>query len=411
MYLLLGSGYRVTRATKPRQTIFERNKSKMENTIKGQLFLNSNFNPTSKSQADANSSLSSGLVEQKDNIRNSEKTFVKLAMSASDIIFYKTTKDIVLEDAKKDKEFLKTLPLPLFKDVEEELKNMVKNICTKDNILDDEMFLKLQGSFSTALRTAYLVVGIDTGYQFGQRRDSNKKEDKRLLEGEKLKVAQRSGDAIIWDIFADKSKTFKRKPSEDANLSSFTYDDTDEMPSRKVVVTKDFINDSYSKFIVGREIADNGAEFIKQGKRNSDKNITITIPEDRKNYIKLLKALTNNLVQNLPTDDENETNQLSIFLLEEEKLIKSGKYPTEKDTDGKIKNKPTVSQLLVELAQTIDKVVDNLGCVEEVADIIEGDLESQEQQEKQNLINARLNQEKAHTSRKKGKEEELKKSA
>jgi hypothetical protein len=381
----------------------------MENTnVKGQLFLNNNFNPIAKSQADANSSLSSGLVEQKDNIRNSEKTFVKLAMSASDIIYYKTTKDVDLENAKKDKEFLKTLPLPLFKDVEEELKNMVKNICTTDNILDDEMFLKLQGSFSTALRTAYLVVGIDTGYQFGQRRDSNKKGDRGLLQGEQLKVAKRSGDPIIWDIFADKSKTFKRKPSEDANLSSFTYDDTDEMPSRIVVVTKDFINDSYSKFIVGREIAENGAEFVKQGGRNNDKNVTITIPEDRKNYIKLL---TNNLIQNLPTDDENETNQLSLFLQEEETLIKSGKYPTEKDKDGKIKNQPTVSQLLVELAQTIDKVVDNLGCVEEVTDIIEGDLESQEQQEKQNLVNARLNQEQAHKSNKKGKAEELKKSA
>jgi hypothetical protein len=384
----------------------------MENTnVKGQLFLNNNFNPIAKSQADANSSLSSGLVEQKDNIRNSEKTFVKLAMSASDIIYYKTTKDVDLENAKKDKEFLKTLPLPLFKDVEEELKNMVKNICTTDNILDDEMFLKLQGSFSTALRTAYLVVGIDTGYQFGQRRDSNKKGDRGLLQGEQLKVAKRSGDPIIWDIFADKSKTFKRKPSEDANLSSFTYDDTDEMPSRIVVVTKDFINDSYSKFIVGREIAENGAEFVKQGGRNNDKNVTITIPEDRKNYIKLLKSLTNNLIQNLPTDDENETNQLSLFLQEEETLIKSGKYPTEKDKDGKIKNQPTVSQLLVELAQTIDKVVDNLGCVEEVTDIIEGDLESQEQQEKQNLVNARLNQEQAHKSNKKGKAEELKKSA
>lgn len=381
----------------------------MENTnVKGQLFLNNNFNPIAKSQADANSSLSSGLVEQKNNIRNSEKTFVKLAMSASDIIFYKATKDIVLEDAKKDKEILKTLPLPLFKDVEEELKNMVKNICTTDNILDDEMFLKLQGSFSTALRTAYLVVGIDTGYQFGQRRDSNKKGDRGLLEGEQLKVAKRSGDPIIWDIFADKSKTFKRKPSEDANLSSFTYDETDEMPSRIVVVTKDFINDSYSKFIVGREIADNGAEFIKQGKRNNEPTETIIIPESYENYKKLVINLTNNLVQNLPTKDQNESNQLSIFFQKEDELIKSGNFPKLKD--GKT-NIPTIAELLKTLADTLDKVIDNFGNEENTTDKLKGDLKATEQSIKDNLVKNRLANKDTSKASKSAVKEEIKKTA
>jgi len=383
----------------------------MENkNVKGQLFLNSDFNPTTKTQADANSSLSSALVEQKNNIRNGEKTFVKLAMLSADIIYYKTTKDV--EDV-TDKAYIKTLPLPLFKDVEEELKNMVRNICTDaQDVLDEDMFLKLQGSFSTALRTAYLVVGVDTGYQFGKRRDSNKKGERQLLEGEKLAVAKRQGAEIIWDIFADKSKTFPRTPSEDIDENKpFTFDDTRATDDKIVVVTKDFINDSYQKFIVGRELDDNQAQFVKQGSRNKSDNVTITIPEDRKNYIKLIKALTNNLVQNLPTDDENESNQLSLFLQEEEQLIKIKKYPTFKDKDGVIKNQPTVSQLLVELAETIDKVLDNLGNVEEVIDIIEGDSESQEQQEKQNLINARLNQEQAPKAKKQGKKADLAKTA
>ena len=383
----------------------------MENkNVKGQLFLNSDFNPTTKTQADANSSLSSALVEQKNNIRNGEKTFVKLAMLSADIIYYKTTKDV--EDV-TDKAYIKTLPLPLFKDVEEELKNMVRNICTAaQDILDEDMFLKLQGSFSTALRTAFLVVGVDTGYQFGKRRDSNKKGERQLLEGEKLAVAKRQGAEIIWDIFADKSKTFPRTPSEDVDENKpFTYDDTRATDDKIVVVTKDFINDSYQKFIVGRELDDNQAQFVKQGSRNKGENVTITIPEDRKNYIKLIKALTNNLVQNLPTDDENESNQLSMFLQEEEQLIKDKKYPTFKDKDGVIKNQPTVSQLLGELAEKIDLVITNLGNVEEVADITEGDLESQEQQEKQNLINARLNQEQAPKAKKQGKKADLAKTA
>jgi len=381
----------------------------MENkNVKGQLFLNSDFNPTTKTQADANSSLSSALVEQKNNIRNGEKTFVKLAMLSADIIYYKTTKDV--EDV-TDKAYIKTLPLPLFKDVEEELKNMVRNICTDaQDVLDEDMFLKLQGSFSTALRTAFLVVGVDTGYQFGKRRDSNKKGERQLLEGEKLAVAKRQGAEIIWDIFADKSKTFPRTASEDVDENKpFTFDDTRATDDKIVVVTKDFINDSYQKFIVGRELEENQAQFVKQGSRNKSDNVTITIPEDRKNYIKLIKALTNNLVQNLPTDDENESNQLSMFLQEEEQLMKLKKYPTFKDKDGAIKNQPTVSQLLVELAETIDKVLDNLGNVEEITDITEGDFESQEQQEKQNLINARLNQEQAHTTKKQGKKQDLKK--
>ena len=90
----------------------------MENT-KTQLFLNSNFKASSKDLKTANIQLGNNLIEQSNHIVKGEKLYVTIAMICSDIIYFKTTKG-------KTKN-IEGLPLPLFADVEEELKKVVKN--------------------------------------------------------------------------------------------------------------------------------------------------------------------------------------------------------------------------------------------------------------------------------------------
>jgi len=66
---------------------------------------------------------------------------------------------------------------------------------------------------------------------------------------------------------------------------------------------------------------------------------------------------------------------------------------------------------MVKLNNTIDIVLDNLGTANKLADINEGDIKANQMAKGENLINARLNQEQAHTTKKQGKKADLAKTA
>ena len=365
----------------------------MENT-KTQLFLNSNFKASSKDLKTANIQLGNNLIEQSNHIVKGEKLYVTIAMICSDIIYFKTTKG-------KTKN-IEGLPLPLFADVEEELKKVVKNACTFEDELNEDLFLKMQSSFSSSLRLAYLVVGKDTGYQYGQRRDSNKKADKKILEGEQLALAKRQNQDLVYDVFYDASKTFPK------TASTKVVGEFDDTPTYLQIATRDNINDSYSKFIVGRLVADNGAEFEKQGTRETSSKGQFVIPENRKDFRALLFNFETWLTSQLPSKDEDNCNHLSAWEDEETILIEKNAFV--KDAKNG-KNQPTISELMVKLNNTIDIVLDNLGTANKLADINEGDLKANQLAKGENLINARLNQEQAHTTKKQGKKADLAKTA
>ena len=353
----------------------------MENTnTKNQLVLNADYKTTNKDLSASNVSLENALQEQNEHITKNEKIFVKLAIASADIIYFQTTKDI---DVKKAD--LSLVNLPLYKDIEEQLLTTVKAICTTNEVVDEERLAKLKSSFTTALRCAYLVVGKETGYKFGLRKDATAKADKGILDEKQIDKCLKSGIELVNDCFFVPSKTFPEIFDKDAGANQTTAN-----TNNLRIATRNNIDDSYMLHIVGKELADNKAEFKKlSNPRNNDKNETVIIPESYDNYKKLIINLTNNMVQNLPTNDQNESNQLSGFLAKEDKLMKSGEYPKEEDA---VTNRPTIAQLLAKLAESIDKVIDNLGNEENTTDIIQGDLKATEQSIKDNLVKNRLPQ-------------------
>ena len=362
----------------------------MENTnTKNQLVLNADYKTTNKDLSASNVSLENALQEQNEHITKNEKIFVKLAIASADIIYFQTTKDI---DVKKAD--LSLVNLPLYKDIEEQLLTTVKAICTTNEVVDEERLAKLKSSFTTALRCAYLVVGKETGYKFGLRKDATAKADKCL----------KSGMELVNDCFFVPSKTFPKIFDKDAGANQTTAN-TDNLR----IATRNNIDDSYMLHIVGKELAKNKAEFKKlSNPRDHEKNETIVIPESYDNYKKLIINLTNNMVQNLPTNDQNESNQLSGFLAKEDKLMKSGEYPKEEDA---VTNRPTIAQLLAKLAESIDKVIDNLGNEENTTDIIQGDLKATEQSIKDNLVKNRLAQTDTSKASKSAVTEDIKQTA
>ena len=102
----------------------------------------------------------------------------------------------------------------------------------------------------------------------------------------------------------------------------------------------------------------------------------------------------------MPTNDQNESNKIADFLEKEEVLIKSGEYPTFQDTDGKIKNQPTVLQLLKTLADNIDLIITTAGNEQKTTDIIQGDLKTNEQTKAEKLTQSRLAQKESSKAKK-----------
>jgi len=372
----------------------------MENTnTKNQLVLNADYKTTNKDLSASNVSLENALQEQNEHITKNEKIFVKLAIASADIIYFQTTKDI---DVKKAD--LSLVNLPLYKDIEEQLLTTVKAICTTNEVVDEERLAKLKSSFTTALRCAYLVVGKETGYKFGLRKDATAKADKGILDEKQIDKCLKSGMELVNDCFFVPSKTFPKIFDKDAGANQTTAN-TDNLR----IATRNNIDDSYMLHIVGKELAKNKAEFKKlSNPRDHEKNETIVIPESYDNYKKLIINLTNNMVQNLPTNDQNESNQLSGFLAKEDKLMKSGEYPKEEDA---VTNRPTIAQLLAKLAESIDKVIDNLGNEENTTDIIQGDLKATEQSIKDNLVKNRLAQTDTSKASKSAVTEDIKQTA
>ena len=163
------------------------------------------------------------------------------------------------------------------------------------------------------------------------------------------------------------------------------------------IATRENINDSYSKFIVGREVASNGAEFVKQGTRETTNKGQFVIPENRKDFRALLFNFETWLTSQLPEKDENNCNHLSLWEDEEADLIEKNAFVK----DGKNgKNQPTISELLVKLNNTIDVVINQLGNTNKLSDITDGDLNANKKAKADNLVNARLNQEQAHKLKK-----------
>jgi len=353
----------------------------MENTnTKNQLVLNADYKTTNKDLSASNVSLENALQEQNEHITKNEKIFVKLAIASADIIYYQATKDIDVKQAD-----LSLVNLPLYKDIEEQLLATVKAICTTNEVIDEERLAKLKSSFTTALRCAYLVVGKETGYKFGLRKDATAKADKGILDEKQIDKCLKSGMELVNDCFFIPSKTFSNIFDKEAGA-----DATSPNSNNLRIATRNNIDDSYMLHIVGKELADNGAEFKKlSNPRGHEKNETVIIPESYDNYKKLIINLTNNMVQNMPTNDQNESNQLSTFIAKEDKLIKSGNFPKEKDGATNI---PTIAQLLTKLAESIDQVIDNLGNEEDATDQIQGDLKATEQSIKDNLVKNRLAQ-------------------
>tara|TARA_R110002020_G_scaffold175920_1_gene367907 strand:+ start:160 stop:1299 length:1140 start_codon:yes stop_codon:yes gene_type:complete len=379
----------------------------MENTNEKnqQLFLNADYKPTNKNLSASHISLQNALVEQNDNITKSEKIFVRLAMASADIIYFQATKKLDLNKAD-----LSIQHLPLYGDVEEQLLTVVKNLCTTNDELDEERLAKLKGSFQTALRCAYLVVGKETGYKFGLRKNATSKADKGILNEKAIKHCKDNGIELVNDCFYIPSKTFSEVIDKDAGK-----DDNGEWKTRPntnnlTMATRNNIDDSYQKFVMFKEMADNNAEFKKlSNPRNNEKNETVVIPESYVNYKKLLLALTNNLVQNLPTNDQSESNQLSEFIAKEDKQLKAGSFP--KQADNPSKNQKTILEILVTLSDTIDQVITNVGNEEKITDIIQGDLKATEQSIKDKLVKDRLANKDSSKASKSAVKEELKKSA
>ena len=361
----------------------------MENTnVKTQLFLKENFIPTHKDLKSANADLGKSLIEQSNHIVKGEKLYVTIAMICSDIIYFKTTKGKIKNSNTK---WVSEMPLPLFTDVEEELKKVVKNSCTFEDELNESLFLKMQSSFQSSLRLAFLVVGNDTGYEYCQRRDSNKKADRKHLKGEQLALAKRQNQDLVFDCFYDASKTFPK------TASKTVVGEFDNTPNYLQIATRENINDSYSKFIVGREVAKNGAEFVKQGTRETTNKGQFVIPENRKDFRALLFNFETWLTSQLPEKDENNCNHLSLWEDEEADLIEKNAFVK----DGKSgKNQPTISELLVKLNNTVDVVINQLGNTNKLSDITDGDLNANKKAKADNLINARLNQEQAQKLKK-----------
>jgi len=358
----------------------------MENTnTKNQLVLNADYKTTNKDLSTSHISLQNALIEQNENITKNEKIFVKLAMASADIIYFQSTKNI---DVKKAD--LSLVHLPLYGDVEEQLLTTVKNLCTINEEVDEERLAKLKSSFATALRCAYLVVGKETGYKFGLRKNATSQADKGILDEDGIKNCKDSGIELVNDCFYIPSKTFSEVIDKQAGKNSKGEWQTRPNTNNLTIATRNNIDDSYQKFIMFKEMADNNAEFKKlSNPRGHEKNETVVIPESYDNYKKLIIKLTDNMVQNMPTNDQNESNQLSEFIAKEDKLIKSGNF--RKMEDGKT-NIPTIAELLTKLAESIDKVIINLGNEENTTDIIQGDLKATEQSIKENLVKNRLSQ-------------------
>lgn len=359
----------------------------MENTnneTAKQLNLNTTFVATNKDLKSSHQSLQTALIEQNVQIAKSEKIFVKLAIASADIIYYQATNGFDLK-----KTDISLIHLPLYSDVEEQLLTTVKNLCTdKNEEVDEDRLAKLKGSFQTALRCAYLVVGQDTGYQFGLRKDATSKADKGILDEKAIEKCRKNGTELINDCFYIPSKTFSEVIDKEAGKDSNGAWKTRPNTNNLTIATRNNIDDSYQKFIMHKELDENNAEFKKvSNPRNHEPNEAVIIPESYENYKKLVINLTNNLVQNLPTKDQNESNQLSIFFQKEDELIKSGNFPKLKD--GKT-NIPTIAELLKTLADTLDKVIDNFGNEEDATDKIQGDLKATEQSIKDNLVKNRL---------------------
>ena len=371
----------------------------MENTkseTAKQLNLNVDFKAVNKDLKSSHQSLQDALIEQNVQIANSEKIFVKLAIASADIIYFMATQG---HDLKKTS--LSLIHLPLYSDVEQQLLTVVKNLCTYKDEVDEERLAKLKGSFQTALRCAYLVVGQDTGYQFGMRKDATSKADKGILDEKAIEKCRKNGTEIVNDCFYIPSKTFKNVIDKDAGKDSNGEWKTRPNTNNLTIATRANIDDSYNKFILYKEMADNDAEFKKiSNPRNHEKNETVVIPESYDNYKKLICNFINDLVDNLPTNDQNESNKIADFLEKEEVLIKSGEYPTFQDTDGKIKNQPTVLQLLKTLADNIDLIITTAGNEQKTTDIIQGDLKTNEKTKAEKLAQGRLAQKESSKAKK-----------
>tara|TARA_R100000149_G_C5871189_1_gene135159 strand:- start:247 stop:1497 length:1251 start_codon:yes stop_codon:yes gene_type:complete len=371
----------------------------MENTkneTAKQLNLNVDFKAVNKDLKSSHQSLQDALIEQNVQIAKSEKIFVKLAIASADIIYFMATKGYDLK-----KTSLSLIHLPLYSDVEQQLLTVVKNLCTHKDEVDEERLAKLKGSFQTALRCAYLVVGQDTGYQFGVRKDATSRADKGILDEKAIEKCKKNGTELVDDCFYIPSKTFKNVIDKDAGKDSNGDWKTRPNTDNLTIATRSNIDDSYSKFILHREMADNNAEFKKvSNPRNHEKNETVVMPESYENYKKLVINFINDLVDNLPTNDQNESNKISSYLEKEKVMMEKGEYPTFQDKDGTIKNQLTVLQLLKQLADTIDTVLINAGNEEKTTDIIQGDLKTNEKTKAEKLAQSRLAQNESSKAKK-----------
>ena len=374
----------------------------MENTkneTAKQLNLNVDFKAVNKDLKSSHQSLQDALIEQNVQIAKSEKIFVKLAIASADIIYFMATKGYDLK-----KTSLSLIHLPLYSDVEQQLLTVVKNLCTHKDEVDEERLAKLKGSFQTALRCAYLVVGQDTGYQFGVRKDATSRADKGILDEKAIEKCKKNGTELVDDCFYIPSKTFKNVIDKDAGKDSNGDWKTRPNTDNLTIATRTNIDDSYSKFILHREMASNNAEFKKvSNPRNHEKNETVVMPESYENYKKLVINFINDLVDNLPTNDQNESNKISSYLEKEKVMMEKGEYPTFQDKDGTIKNQPTVLQLLKQLADAIDLIITTAGNEQKTTDIIQGDLKTNEKTQAEKLAQGRLAQKESSKAIKKPK--------